>query len=179
MAWKSDTRRYGGLRIALHWVSAAAILALLPLGFIAAHTPRLEVRADLLRAHVPLGVLAFALTLVRVGWLLFDKRPRDPIGQPRWQTYSAHAVHRLLDLAVIVMGVSGIGLMILSGAAAVLFFGAPGPLPHFPDFKPLLVHGMAAFALIGLLGLHSGAAIYHQFGRRDRLLARMGVGSII
>ena len=178
MAWKSDENEYGRLRIALHWTSAAAILALLALGFTAANTAHPELQTNLLRAHVPLGVLVLVLTVIRIGWLLFDTRPSDPAGQPRWQAFAAHAVHRLLDLIVIVMGVSGIGLMVLSGAAAILFFGAPGSLPHFPDFKPMLVHGAAAFAMIGLLGLHVGAALYHQFARRDRLLARMGVGSV-
>ena len=35
----------------------------------------------------------------------------------------------------------------------------------------------AARAMLGLLALHVGAALYHQFIRRDRLMARMGVGS--
>jgi len=31
--------------------------------------------------------------------------------------------------------------------------------------------------MLGLLALHIGAALYHQFIRRDRLLSRMGVGA--
>ncbi len=30
--------------------------------------------------------------------------------------------------------------------------------------------------LLALLAAHIGAALYHQFVRRDQLLARMGVG---
>lgn len=32
--------------------------------------------------------------------------------------------------------------------------------------------------MLVLLALHVGAALYHQFIRRDRLLARMGIGSV-
>jgi len=35
-----------------------------------------------------------------------------------------------------------------------------------------------AFALLGLVLLHVGAALYHQLVRRDRLLARMGIGRV-
>ena len=123
-------------------------------------------------------MLALALTVVRVGWWIFDKRPDDPAGPPRWQAFTAHAVHTLLYLGIIVMGVSGLALMVLSGAAKILFFGAPGPLPDFAAFKPMGVHGAGAFAIIGLLCIHVGAALYHQIVRRDRLLARIGLGSL-
>ena len=71
----------------------------------------------------------------------------------------------------------GIGTMILSGAGAILFFGAPGPLPDFWHFPPMTAHYLGAIALLALAGLHILAALYHQFYKRDRLLARMGVGS--
>lgn len=178
MALKGDTRRYGSFEIALHWVSAAAILALPGLGLAAANIDDPGQKAALLRVHALLGTLALALTVVRVGWWLFDKRPGNPAGQRRWEAFTAHAVHTLLYLVTIAMGVSGIGLMALSGAGAVLFFGAPGPLPHFPDFRPMTAHQAGAFVMVGLLCIHIGAALYHQVYKRDRLLARMGVGSI-
>ena len=40
-------------------------------------------------------------------------------------------------------------------------------------------HGLGAFALLGLVTLHVGAALYHQLVRRDRLLARMGIGRVL
>ncbi len=177
MALKGDIRRYGFLEIALHWVSAAAILTLLGLGLTAADISDPGQKAALLRVHAPLGILTLALTVIRAAWWLFDKRPGNPVGQPRWQAFTAHSVHTLLYLVTIAMGVSGIGLMVLSGAGAILFFGAPGPLPHFRDLRPMAVHEAGAFAMIGLLCVHIGAVLYHQTYKRDRLLVRMGVGS--
>lgn len=176
MALKGTAGRYGALEIGLHWISAAAILALLAVGFSAAITSDIDLKARLLRFHVPLGTLVLVLTLTRLVWWLFDVRPDDPAGQPRWQAMTAHAVHGLLYLVLIVMSSSGIGLLILSGAGAILFAGAPGPLPDFLDFPPMVVHAIGVFTLLGLLGLHVGAAAYHQIWKRDRLLARMGVG---
>ncbi len=176
MALKGNAGRYGSLAIALHWISAVAILALLVLGFRAASLADAGQKAALLRLHVPLGALVLVLTVARVAWWFFDRRPDDPAGQRPWQSRTAHAVHGLLYLVLIVMGTSGIGLLILSGAGGVLFLGASGPLPQFSDFPPMIVHAAGAFTMAALICFHFGAALYHQFYQRDRLLARMGVG---
>jgi cytochrome b561 len=124
-----------------------------------------------------LGISAVVLTLLRIiWWLAVDTRPAGIGGVPRWQVLAARAVHLLLYLIVLVMGASGIGLLVLSNALPALIGGAP--LPDFAHFPPLLVHSLAAKVLIGLVFLHVAAALFHQFVRRDRLLARMGLGSL-
>ncbi len=177
MTLKGDTSRYGALAIGLHWLSAVAILALLALGFTAASTADPARTFSMLQLHVPLGVFVLASTLVRIVWQFIDERPGDPAGQPRWQAVAAHSVHLLLYFVVIFLGTSGIALMALSGAARTLFYGATGPLPAFVPLKPFAVHAVGAFVLTGLLVFHVSAAFYHQIFRRDRLLARMGVGT--
>ena len=175
---KGNSIRYGAVAIALHWISAVAVLGLLVLGFMAVNAADNAQEASLLRLHVPLGATVLVLTLLRIGWWFFDRRPEEPFGQPRWQTLSAHSVHTVLYLILVLIGSSGIGLLILSGAANVLFFGSQEPLPRFSDYPPMLVHAAAAFVLIALLAVHVGAALYHQFLRHDHLFARMGVGAV-
>lgn len=178
MAWKSNANRYGSVAITIHWVSAAAIVAMFALGFLAANTQDPLVKATLLRAHVPLGILVLALTVGRLGWWwFFDRRPQHVLGSPRWQALSERFVRVLLYLLIIVMGTSGISLTVLSGAVPVLFFNSGHPLPDFWTYIPMVAHFAAAFILLGLVGLHIAAALYHQFYKRDRLLARIGIGS--
>ena len=55
----------------------------------------------------------------------------------------------------------------------------PGPLPDFWTYPPLRAHLTAAIALVALVCLHVAAALYHHLYRRDRLLARMGVGTTL
>ncbi len=175
MILKGTTCRYGSLAVTLHWLSAVAILALLALGFMAANAPGTARQTAFLRLHVPLGVFVVVLTLTRIVWWCFDARPGDVAGQPRWQALTAHVTHSLLYGFLIVMGASGIGLMLLSRAAPILFFDAPGPLPRFSDFPPMVAHALGAFAIVTLLCLHIGAALFHQAYKRDHLFARMGV----
>jgi cytochrome b561 len=177
MSWKSNNGRYGAVAIFIHWVSAAAILALFALGFLAANEADPAAKAALLRGHVPLGLVVLALTVLRLLWWLVDRRPAPQAGQPGWQTATERTVRAAIYVAILAMGASGIATIALSGAGAILFFGAPGPLPDFWHFPPMRVHLTAAIALLALAGLHIVAALYHQFYRRDRLLGRMGIGA--
>lgn len=176
MQIKSTINRYGSVAICFHWISAVIVLALIVLGFRAANTGDLTLKASILRLHVPLGGLILVLTVLRLCWRMADRRPHDVAGTPAWQAITARAVHGLLYLTLVVMGVSGIAMIAMSGAAAVLFEGSSARLPNFWDYVPRIPHGISAFVLIALIALHIAAALYHQFIRRDRLLARMGLG---
>jgi cytochrome b561 len=173
MSWKSTADRYGLIAIAIHWVSAAAIFALFGLGCAAANAADPATKAALLRGHVPLGIAIVVLTLLRLVWWRLDRRPAPLPGVPSWQEHSERLVRAALYALILVMGVSGIGLMIASGAPGVLFFGEPGPLPDLWAFPPMYGHFTAAVLLLGLAVLHIVAAIYHQLIRQDRLIARM------
>lgn len=175
MRMKSGSDRYGSVAIALHWLTAAVIIALLVLGFRAAAMDDAASKAALLRVHVPLGVLVLAMTILRIGWRFFDRAP-DPVRQGRLQAVAARGVHVLLYVTIIVMGASGIGMLAISGAGPILFGGAPASLPNFSKLAPHVPHALGAFTLLALLTLHISAALYHQFIRRDRLMARMGIG---
>jgi cytochrome b561 len=129
----------------------------------------------LLIAHIVLGLLVFALTLFRiVWWWRADKHPAPPADQPRWQRMTATIVHGLLYVLLILMATSGIATIASSGAIGAIASGAV--LPDFSQLIPRVAHGIMSRLLLALFVLHVAAALYHQFVRRDHLLARMGVG---
>lgn len=169
-------RPYGAGAIAFHWIVAAAIVVALPLGFLAAHAADDRQAASLLRVHVPLGILILVLTVARAIWRYRHAPPAPPAGQPRWQSGAARVSHALLYAVPMALGVSGVALLALSGAAPVVFGRVQGVLPEFARLPPMAAHALAAFVLVGLIGLHGAAVVYHQIHRRDRPLARMGVG---
>lgn len=175
MALRSSNDRYGSVAIALHWISAVVIIGALGMGLI---VDNISGDADTLvplRIHIILAVAAVALTLGRIAWWVFaDRRPAPLAGVPRLQHWAASANHLLMYAAILVLGASGIATLILSGAMPALIGG--GGLPDFSEVAPRQVHGLVARAMIALVALHIGAALYHQFVRRDRLLARMGIG---
>ncbi len=177
MAWKSSANRYGAVAICIHWFTAVAILALLVAGTMAATTADNTTKAAILRIHAPLGISIVVLTVFRVlWWTAFDRKPQPPADAGSAQRMGERAVHGLFYVAILVMGASGIGMIVLSGAGEILFGGKPGPLPDFAEFPPFYGHLIGALLLITLLVGHVGAALWHQWVKRDRLLSRMGVG---
>jgi cytochrome b561 len=177
MPAKSTPTRYGAVPIAIHWITALALLGLLVSGFRAADMLDDAAKTAILRIHTAVGIAVLALTLARLlWWVAIDRKPAYPAGQPRWQQIASAAVHSLLYLAILLMAGSGIGMMALSGAGDIVWGGAAAPLPDFRQFAPRAAHGIGATLLIALTLAHTAAALYHQFILRDRLLARMGLG---
>jgi cytochrome b561 len=177
MALKSTPDRYGTVAIAIHWIAAALIVALLVTGFRVSGAADPAAKAVFLRFHAAMGAAILALTLARIAWWWFaDRKPLPVSGQPPLLHRLASSVHVLFYVVIIGLAASGIGMMVLSGAGPIVFGGASGALPDFWNYPPRVPHGIGVRVLIALLILHVGGALYHHFIRRDRLMARMGVG---
>ncbi|OAK92511.1 cytochrome B561 [Ralstonia pseudosolanacearum] len=171
---KSRSGHYGAVAVSLHWISAILILALIGSGFLAASAANAVTKAGTLRFHIPVAIVVLLLTAFRVvWWWRVDRKPLPPQGTSIWQERIARWVHVALYILALVMIASGIGMMVLSGAGPAVF-GVPGALlPNSFDYPPRGLHGRGAFLLVALLVFHAGAALYHQFIRRDGLLRRM------
>jgi cytochrome b561 len=172
MMTKSSPDRYGSVAILIHWASAAAVILAFAAGFAVANVTE---QPTLLLVHIALGLIVFVLTLLRIlWWWLADRHPAPPANQPQWQRMAATGVHLALYVILILMATSGITTLILSGAMPTIIGGT---IPDFSGIIPRLAHGVMARVLLALFVLHVAAALYHQFIRRDQLLARMGVGA--
>ena len=178
MAARSTHTKYGAVAVSIHWISALAIILMLGTGFRASSLAESADKAAILSAHVVLGSLVLVLTLARLAWWLWaDKKPAPPQGDPAWQTRSAKAVHILFYVVILGMAASGIGMLALSGAAAIVFGDTGQNLPDFREFLPRAPHGLGARLLLALFVLHVGAALYHHFVKKDGLIWRMWYGN--
>jgi cytochrome b561 len=191
MAWKSTSDRYGLVAIFIHWLAALMIIGMVVIGIMAAESTDPERTAALLRLHAPLGLAILALTLARMlWWLAVDRKPAEAPGQKPWQAALARWVHRLFYVVILAMVASGMWLMDSSGGGPVIFAeGGPpagvsdqpagGPKPPAGTQSPAAAPDAAApIALPDFESFPAFAgALYHQFVRKDRLLARMGIGA--
>ena len=175
MPTKSTPTRYGSVSILIHWASALCVILAFAAGFVVANVAPPAQQGPILIAHITLGLIVFALTLLRiVWWWVADKHPAAPAGEPRLQTVAAQAVHVGLYVLLLLMGTSGIVTVLLSGAIPAVLSGAP--VPDLSELIPRVAHGIMSKILLLLFVGHVGAALWHQFVRHDHLLARMGVG---
>ncbi|WP_404405513.1 cytochrome b [Pelagibacterium halotolerans] len=177
MSTRSTANRYGTVAITIHWVTAVAVLGILISGFQAAGIENEANKRALLAIHAGMGASIVLLTVLRIAWWRFGDSKPASAPAPKWQQMAASAMHVLLYVIILGMGASGIGMLVLSGAGAVLFLGVQDPLPDFWDYLPRIPHGIGARLLIALALVHIGAALYHQFAMKDGLMARMGLGT--
>lgn len=172
MPLKSSRTRYGSVAIAFHWLTAVAIVALMVTGQMMDGPIEAARQIAILQWHVPLGLAVLLLTLARIAWWGIADRHPAPLGSGA-QELAAKAGHAALYVLLLVMTVSGVALMALSGAGEVVFFGSTAPLPDFGDYLPRIPHGLGAKLMIALVALHVAAAIWHQRIKRDGAMTRI------
>jgi cytochrome b561 len=170
MSLRSTPAKYGNMAVSIHWLSAIAVILMLISGLAMDRDDDLV--PIILPFHVALGIVVGVLTLFRiVWWLAFDRHPAPADPKNSLQNRLAQMVHLGLYAVIVVMVSSGIAMVALSGAAPAIFGG--GPLPDFDELAPYTAHGLVSRLLIALAIGHIGAALFHQFVRRDGLIRRM------
>ncbi len=171
--------RYPKNMVLLHW-----LLAFMILGALFGGTVLLEPKANTdpgklvsLRLHVSLATAILVLMLIRVAVRLRSRTPpAADIGHPVLNR-AAPWVHFGLYLLTFAMLGTGIATAIASGLPGILLGPSDAPLPEsFDIFTARLAHGIFAKLLILLIAAHIAAALWHQFIRKDALLARMSFG---
>jgi cytochrome b561 len=170
---KSSTSKYGTVAASIHWLSALAVILMLVSGLVMGNEDDLV--PAILPFHLALGFVVGLLTLFRIlWWLAFDRFPQPVAGISPLQHRLSQVVHLGLYLAILVMVSSGVATIVLSGGPGAIFGG--GEMPDFDDVPPYDVHELVSRLLIGLALAHIGAALFHQFIKRDGLIGRMMPG---
>lgn len=156
----TEKRRYDAVAIWLHWLVALLVLVQFATGWVWGFFERgSEPRFYLFRTHITLGSAILALAVARIGWRLTHPAPPLPEGMSRLQRIAAHAGHGLLYLAILVQ--PALGLLAISAFGKML-----GRWPRD-------AHNLGAKLILAIVILHVAAVVWHQFIRKDGLLARM------
>jgi cytochrome b561 len=167
--------RFSHLTLALHWLLAAGIVAMLAIGFTMDDLPDGPAKTARVRLHVSIGLLVLGFGLLRLWWRLLNGLPR-PAGDHRpWERALARATHWLLLAAPIYMPATGILLALSKGYAIGLFGLEFVAAAHAPG-RGSPVQGLHALGgtLVALLVLlHVAGAVKHAAVDRDATLGRM------
>ena len=181
---QTPSTRYSLVAIVLHWLLGLALIGMVVMGVYMADLPFSPQRLKLYNWHKWAGVVILALSAWRLLWRLTHRPPALPAridqAMPGWQRVAFHGTHHLMYLLFFAVPLLGWAYSSAKGYPIVWF----GVLP-LPDWVPVNdalanvlkpLHALAAYGLIGLVGLHVAAALKHQFIDRDGLIDRMRPG---
>lgn len=102
--------RYTRVAVLLHWAIAAFIIFNLLTGFfMEGWKPPLRFIGLML--HVSTGFTVLLLTVVRIVWRLTHEPPAYPAGMKPWERHTAHLAHFVLYAAMVLMPVTGWGIL--------------------------------------------------------------------
>ncbi|RTL56048.1 MAG: cytochrome b [Rhodocyclaceae bacterium] len=167
--------RYTRPAMALHWLQAALVLALLGIGYWMGTLPKGPDFSTAVALHKSLGLCGLVLIALRLAWRAGHRPPATPDSLPRWQQIAAEHTHRLLYALLVLAPVCGY-LSASFTKYPMKFFGVVLPKPWEPDdslnavFN--LAHKSVVILLTAMVALHIGAALFHAL-RRDGILSRM------
>jgi cytochrome b561 len=164
----------------LHWIVAALVLIMVPLGIVIANEWGGPAQERLYSLHKSLGVVVLALVLGRLFWRLTHPPLPLPADIPAPQQLAAHTTHWLLYTLLIAQPV--VGMIATSAYPAPLpMFGLFDLPPIWPENRPLSERLFTLHRWMGILigvvaAMHIAAALHHHFVRKDRVLMRMVTG---
>ncbi len=180
-----ESPRYTSVAVALHWAIAILIVGQVAVGLYMHKLPNISpIKFDLYQLHKSSGLTILALTFVRLGWRFSHRPPALPGDMPSWQKLVARATHWAFYALIFLTPLAGWAMVSASPTdIPTKWFGLAG-VPHLPFFDGVAnrkgvedilkeVHEYLAFAILGLLALHVGAALKHQFFNRDGVLQSM------
>ena len=177
MSMLSSPHRYGAVTQLFHWLT----VVLVGTAYIVSpggpedriYSPAFDFSRQL---HETLGILVFALVLLRILWRLFEPTPEPPSMAP-WMKYSAVAAHLGLYALLLAIPSTAIAGAWLEAHPITLFgIGTIGPmLPQAHDLGQTIayIHTILGNVIIWLAGFHAVAALFHHFILRDSVLTSM------
>lgn len=177
----SGPNAYGFTARLFHWITAAAIAVMVPLGLAMSYRGNTlniwdGLTDTLYSAHKTVGFLLLWFVVARLIHRWRHPSPPPEPDMPRWRQAVATLTHWLLyGLLILVPMLGWLGVSLFP--ALTLFGLVDLPAIASPDEMRakavLALHGTLALLLAGLALLHLAAALEHHLIRRDGVLRRM------
>ena len=173
----NDGQKFGIVAKLFHWGTALLVFALLPIGWYMHDLPRGLEKFRYVELHKSLGLLLLLFMIGRSLWRAYNPPPPLPADLPGWEVMAAKLTHWALYGALFGQVFIGMGLVWTANSPLTFFGWIPVPSPFSPDHDlhelGEELHELFAFAIVGLLVMHIGAALRHHFILKNDILRRM------
>lgn len=175
MQVRNDSRRYGAVAQALHWVIALGFVAQFGIAWYMDDLPFGPAAMWWFNFHKSIGMTLLALAVLRLAWRAFNPPPPLPAGRPAWEYRAARASHIALYGVLFAQPLTGLTFSLFSEFPNVIWgYTLPNP-GHVEWVKDIFMaaHVYLSWVVIALVAIHAGAALRHHFVEKDDVLIRM------
>ncbi|MDA8747476.1 cytochrome b/b6 domain-containing protein [Litoreibacter sp.] len=170
---------YGSVTKTIHWLMAALVISMIPLGIVANGMADADaLKPTLFSLHKTLGVTIFFLAIARIAWAISQPKPAGLHPERKVESFLAELVHWLLYASLIIVPLSGWVHHAATTGFAPIWWPLGQNLPFIPKSEGL-AHISAALHIIFervlavSIILHVAGALKHHFLDRDATLHRM------
>ena len=171
----TETVHYSKTAKWLHWIMAIVLIFDLTVAQQFADMPAAE-KGEILMGHSSIGSILLLLVLFRLFWRYRNPAPALPSSMAEWQKVASKASHHTLYLLMVLVPLTGFYISDYSPIAVMPFgsFVLGGEGLTEEGFQAVRgVHEVATWALIALIALHFGAALFHRLVQKDGVFQRM------
>ncbi|MEX1221714.1 MAG: cytochrome b [Idiomarina sp.] len=173
---RDNLRSYGWVSIAIHWLTALAVIGLFALGYwmltLSYYDPWYRLGPWW---HKSIGLLLLGLSILRLLWRWLN--PSPVIEGSRFERVGAKLGHVMLYALLFVVMISGYLISTADGRAISVFdwFSIPATITTIEQQEELAgdIHWYAALSLIILSGGHALMALKHHYLDKHDTLKRM------
>lgn len=171
MTFKNSVSDYGSLSRFLHWTIALLVFVMFSTG-ISLNIVTTGVKTILLQIHIGCGLLTFAIVIPGIIWSFIGSKPDPPSMLKSTRLFTFKAIHLALYPGILILTISGIGILITSELGWPLTDISPDMISR--NLPPVTVHGVMFKIQFILVMLHIGGVFSYQLFKED-VLHRMGI----
>lgn len=168
----------------IHWLTAALVVGLVPVGIYMASIPfppnpgaNPPVKDSLYELHKSFGLIVLLLAVARVAVRVVNGVPPPVPTLTRFQRIASAATHHSLYVLLFLVPLAGWAATSMCYGPVKLFWTVPVTLPFSGQESTCAaiyrVHMGGALLMTGLVLLHVGAALIHLLVLRDGVFRRM------
>jgi cytochrome b561 len=174
----TTVERYGSGAIAFHWVMFLLLLVVGTLGLLHDSWPK-RTHLFWINVHAILGLLLWLTLIARFWWRMRHAPPILPLDVGSLSRRLSTPVHLSLYALMFITPIVGLVTFIWHGrifdfGLFHINFGIPSNRAIFEPTED--IHGYLAYSIFALAGIHTLAALWHQFILHDGVLRRMWPG---
>lgn len=174
----TQSRRYSGVAMLLHWLIAVAVIANWRIAEAAEHAPTQDEAGAIMGNHFALGMTILVLTVLRIVWRLIHRPPPLSAKLAGWEVALAKVTHGLFYLLLIGLPLGGWFAMSSYGRGIDIWgiFEWPAlPVAENPDLAGQVfdIHAAGGTAMLALIVLHILGVLKHMFIDKNGNLWRM------